>query len=171
MFKSVDADFCKIGLEADICRDGKILLDEYERKRMDFFIGAVHHIPECKVENPNDENVANELLRLSECLLRGGTKILAHPLRAVTWSKCKVSGNLSVRLAALLKKYNAIAELNFHNNLPPESFVLACLENNVKFCFGSDAHNLYEVGEFYGQLAMLERIASGLDVDEVLAPL
>ncbi len=35
-----------------------------------------------------------------------------------------------------------------------------CLENGVKLATGSDSHNLYELGEFYAQIKLLERIGA-----------
>ena len=169
MIAPLRSDFCQVGLEVDVCRDGSLLLDPADASRLDFRLGAVHHLPECR-NGASDAEMADEFLRLTERLLAGGVDILAHPLRAIRWSKREMPDGLPVKLALLLKKYHCPAELNFHNNLPPEDFVTACLENGVKFSFGGDAHNLYEIGDFYGQLNMLEKLAPGSRVGDVLAP-
>ena len=42
--------------------------------------------------------------------------------------------------------------------MPEPDFFRLCLENGVKLAFGSDTHNLYELGEFYANLKFLKEI-------------
>ena len=60
------------------------------------------------------------------------------------------------------------AELNFHSNEPPPDFVRMCLEAGVRLALGSDAHNLYEVGEFAPHLALLRECGYDGDLGAVL---
>jgi histidinol phosphatase-like PHP family hydrolase len=159
---------CRIGLEVDTTSDGELLLDPADEMRLDFKLGAIHHMPECSSDVP-DKELSRKLLFLSEGLLSSGVDILAHPLRVINWSSRSMPDSLPQQLALLLKKYNGIAELNFHNNQPSEEFILACLENGVKFCFGSDAHNLYEIGEFYGQLSVISKLAPNVSLSDIIA--
>lgn len=169
MLREFRGDFCRVGMEIDICRDGSLLLDTADSTRLDFRLGAIHHLPEC-TNGASDAEVEAELLRLTEGLLAGGVDMVAHPLRVISWAKRKIPDGLPLHLANLLKKYSGVAELNFHHDQPSGNFVLACLENGVKFSFGGDAHNLYEIGEFYGHLAMIDKLAPGLMITDVLAP-
>ena len=36
-----------------------------------------------------------------------------------------------------------------------------CIKNGIKISLGSDTHNLYEVGEFYPHVKLLDKIAPG----------
>ena len=76
--------------------------------------------------------------------------------------------HLFAPLVALLKENNVAAEINFHTNEPPLEFVKLCLECGVKLAFGSDAHNLYEVGEFYPHLKLLEAAGFNGSFEDIL---
>ncbi len=68
----------------------------------------------------------------------------------------------------LLKKHNVAAEINYHTNEPSEEFFSKCIRSGVKISFGSDAHNLYEVGEFYYHLQLLQRCGYDGDIGDIL---
>jgi histidinol phosphatase-like PHP family hydrolase len=42
------------------------------------------------------------------------------------------------------------------------------VEKGVKIVFGSDSHNLYEVGEFYGFLNLMRRLEVDDRLDEIM---
>jgi histidinol phosphatase-like PHP family hydrolase len=49
--------------------------------------------------------------------------------------------------------------------------VRTCLESGVRFSFGSDAHSLYEVGEFAAHLGILEAAGFSGELTDILLPL
>ena len=71
----------------------------------------------------------------------------------------------------LLRENKVAAEINFHTNEPPPKFARLCLDRGVELSFGSDAHNLYEVGEFAPHLALLESCGFDGDLGEILVNL
>ena len=71
----------------------------------------------------------------------------------------------------LLREQGTAAEINFHTNEPSADFVRLCLEQGVKLTFGSDAHNLYEVGEFSPHLALLREAGFSGNPQDVLLPI
>ena len=73
-------------------------------------------------------------------------------------------------IAALLHEHNVAAEINFHIQETSPEFVKTCVDAGVKFVFGSDSHNLYEVGEFYPHLELMRRCGySNSDLTEIMA--
>jgi histidinol phosphatase-like PHP family hydrolase len=62
------------------------------------------------------------------------------------------------RGAAMLKKHGVAAEINYHTNEPEPEFFRLCIEQGVKIVFGSDSHNLCEIGDFYPHLRLIDRI-------------
>jgi len=71
-------------------------------------------------------------------------------------------------VVAVLKRYGIAVEINYHTNEPPAEFFRMCIENGIKLSLGSDAHNLYEVGEFYAHLKFLQKIAPDFDLCDLL---
>ena len=102
---------------------------------------------------------------LNEAAMRDGVQALAHPFRIFSFNglgvKYPVPEELFEPLADMLKKYSVAAEINFHCNTPDEEFFAICLQKGVKISLGSDTHNLYEVGEFYPSVKLLDKIAPG----------
>ena len=84
-----------------------------------------------------------------------------YPFRIFKNLQDPVPEYLYTSLVQILKKYNAAAEINYHTNWPNQKFFRMCLENNVKIALGSDTHNLYEIGEFYAHLKLLDSIGAG----------
>ena len=81
-----------------------------------------------------------------------------------------VPSNLFPRIVALLAKHRVAAEINFHIQETTPEFVESCLEAGVKLVFGSDSHNLYEVGEFYPHLELIRRCGiTATDLPNILA--
>jgi histidinol phosphatase-like PHP family hydrolase len=68
----------------------------------------------------------------------------------------------------MLRKNNVAAEINFHGNLPPAEFYRLCLKAGIKLTFGSDSHNLCDIGEFTPHLALLRSIGFNGDMNDIL---
>jgi histidinol phosphatase-like PHP family hydrolase len=96
---------------------------------------------------------------------------LAHPFRVFRRSGWTPPEALVTPVAQLLARYGVAAELNFHTNEPLLPFVRACLDLEVPFTFGSDAHHLAEVGDFAYHLALLAEAGFNGELKEVLAPI
>ncbi len=163
------SDYCRIGLEVDVDAQGNLLVRPALGREMDYLIGAVHYLPEV-TNGAGDREMSSKLLSLTGALLESGCRYIAHPLREITWNnRRRIPESLPLEMAKLLASYGAAAELNYHKNIPDDRFVLACLENGVKFHFGGDVHVMHELGEFYPQLRQLKRLAPGVDIPDVLA--
>ena len=170
MVKPWHNDKCRLGMEIDVSETGEILAAAEVLSQLDYKIGAVHRVKEV-TDGSSDAEICRSLLRQSEALLKSGIDILAHPLREIIWYNHPMPNGLPEAMARMIKDYGCVAELNFHHNTPNDRFVLACLEAGVKFSFGGDVHNLYELGEFYPQIQMLKRLSPEIKINEVLANL
>jgi histidinol phosphatase-like PHP family hydrolase/predicted phosphodiesterase len=149
-----------VGLEVDADFDGRLVLQEHDRQRAQLIIGAVHFLPESvKPPEQRDHRQFVEQFRfVTERLCQGGIDILAHPFRIFRRAQVPTPAELYPWLARLLKERRIASELNFHTNEPHPQFVRMCLEMGIKLSFGGDAHELWEVGEFYPHLKLLESI-------------
>jgi len=152
-----ESDFARFSLEVECDARGRLLLKDEDASRFQRIMGTVHAVPGLADESPPTEHECDRFLYLVESLCRSGVKVLAHPLRVFARLGWEAPEVLFDSTAKLLAQYGVAAELNFHsNNVPPLGFVRACLEHGVKFSFGSDAHNLAEIGDFALQLAHLK---------------
>ena len=104
-------------------------------------------------------------------LLSHNVDAIAHPFRVFRRAKLPTPENLLLPVADLFAKYKVAAEINYHTNEPSLPFIQACLERGVKFTLGSDAHNLYEVGEFDPHLKLLEEAGYDGDLYDILLSL
>ena len=110
-----------------------------------------------------------EFLFRTESLLRYGVQILAHPFRVFPFGlRQPVPEELFEPVAELLKRYGVAAEINFHHNNPEPEFFSLCVKKGVKLSFGSDSHNLYEVGFFLPHFRFLRELGVAGRLDEVL---
>ena len=157
-------EFSYLGMEIDVDRNGFPVINPDLYRQLDFRIGAVHYMG-LILDTAKREH---EFIYLCDSLIKSGIDILAHPFRIFRRNKLEIPRRLFDPLITLLKAGNVAAEINFHTNEPPLEFVKLCIENNVKLAFGSDAHNLYEIGDFYPHLKLLE--AAGFDgsLDDIL---
>ncbi len=146
------ADFVR-GFEVDVAQDGSLLVLPGDLAKVSLRVGAVHWL-----SATDREEQKKEFLFRTEALLSRGCQILAHPFRVFSWHNPPVPTELYTPVIALLKKYGAAAEINFHHNLPSDEFCRMCLENGIKLATGSDSHNLYELGEFYAQIKLMKRL-------------
>lgn len=164
LYKMYANEFSYIGMEIDVDRSGIPVINPALYKRLDFTIGAVHYIKSILDAAKRE----NEFMYLSNSLIKSGIDILAHPFRIFRRNNMVIPHHLFAALVALLKENDVAAEINFHTNEPPLEFVKLCLENGVRLAFGSDAHNLYEVGEFYPHLKLLEAAGFNGSLDDIL---
>ncbi len=164
--KEFTADNVLLGLEVDCDFNGRPAVLDEDREKFDIFLGAMHHLPS---EALKDIDLAAKAFQtILEKFVGCGIQILAHPLRIFRRRGLPTPEHLFPIVARLLKKHDVAAELNFHTNEPPLEFVRICLEEGVKFSFGSDAHNLYEVGEFYPNLRLLQDAGYTGNLEDIL---
>jgi len=157
--KKFSDDFVEFGVEVGIDFNGELLIDPEDLQHFDYILGAIHVLKEC---------TANGFISTLEKLLKHDIDVLAHPFRIFKRSGVAVPNQLFKPVAKLLKEYNTAAEINFHTNEPPVDFIKECLSLGVKFCFGSDSHNLAEIGDFSYQLNLLKEAGFFGDLKEIM---
>lgn len=158
------------GLEVDIDFAGNLLMKPDDRDHIDHLIGSVHRTPSSALPVPELETLADEFMGLTSKLIASDIDILTHPFRIFHLAKRTAPQALYHTVAALLREHGVAAELNFHINQPPPDFFRICLDAGVKLAFGSDAHNLYEIGDFALHLQLLKDIGFDGDLSDILAP-
>jgi histidinol phosphatase-like PHP family hydrolase/Icc-related predicted phosphoesterase len=155
-----------VGLEIEIDHTGTLTCHPEELARLDFRLGAVHWLPEDDTGWTAAEKVAG-FLRATERLLACDVDALAHPMRylykagSVTDEACRI-------VADMLAETDTVCEINFHTNGPSRMFLDACLERGVRFTFGSDAHAMWELGNFGAYLELLAEAAGTNDLTALL---
>lgn len=156
-----------IGLEVDCGPMGKPVVTEHDRKQCDVILGSLHTLCDYYLD---EEFISDEILfkGIMERFLKQPMDILAHPFRCFRRSKAPVPRVLFPAMVNLLKRYNIAAEINCHHNEPPLEFIQICLEEGVKLAFGSDAHNLCQIGEFYPHLKLLKKVGVTGDLSKIL---
>jgi histidinol phosphatase-like PHP family hydrolase len=159
-----------IGMELDVAYDGSVLVRPEDEARLAFRVGAVHGLAALRSPQPDLAAAQDEFLFLVESLLRHGIHTLAHPFRVFRRGGAVCPEALFAPTVRLLRQYKTAAEINFHTNEPPPAFVRLCLDAGVPFTFGSDAHNLYEIGEFALNIELLRRCGFNGDPRDVLLP-
>ena len=158
----------RFSLEVDCDARGGLVLKSSDRQHFATIIGAVHALPRLTREMPPQQSDQDDFLFLVEALCKQGIRSLAHPLRIFRLSGWPAPAEVFAPTVQLLKKYQVAMEINYHTNEPPVPFVQACLDAGVKFTFGSDAHNLYELGDFAYHLAVLKEAGFDGDLSDVL---
>jgi histidinol phosphatase-like PHP family hydrolase len=165
---SVASDSLGIGLEADVDAGGKLVLDL--QKRPGFVVGAVHRMKSASWKRDGtgtvDATVADEFLSLNEALARSGVDAIAHPFRILT-GRAGIE-SLFAPMIEILRRYGVAAEINYHLNDPPFEFFARCIECGVKLTFGSDAHELWELGNFAPHLDLIRRIGFDGSLSDIL---
>lgn len=157
-----------VGLEIDANDSGELVATRRDLARCRLKVGAVHGLPVLRRANAGRAEVHAEFLAVLEKFLQTGIRILAHPFRLLNHSEKSPPTDLFAPVCRLLRTHHVAAELNFHTNTPAPDFFRMCIENGVPLVFGSDAHNLYEVGEFSAHLEMLA--ALGCEPQAALLP-
>ena len=159
-----------LGLEIDCDYAGRPVVRSEDFQQLDIRLGSIHWLEELMKPEPDPTRAGDEMLARLDKFLPAGIDILAHPFRAFGRKQAEIPDDLVPRLVRLLRKYNVAAEINFHTQETTEEFVNCCIQEGVKLVFGSDSHNLYEVGEFQPHLELMERCGcTGNRLKEVLA--
>ena len=159
-------DFCRLGMEIDYDRKGRGIIESAVWDKLEFRNGSIHvmDVP----ENPDMKAVEKEFLFLTEAVAASRVDSLVHPFRIFRRGGLTLPPHLFAPVVDILKRYGAAVEINYHTNEPPPEFFRMCVENGIKLSLGSDAHNLYEVGEFYAHLKFLQEIAPDFDLCDLL---
>lgn len=156
------------GMEIDFDRWGCPVIEEQHWGKLKFRSGAIHYMASIAEDKASESEIDAEFLFMVESALKSGIDTLAHPFRIFRRRDLPPPARLFEPTMKLLKKYKVAAEINFHTNEPPLDFFRMCVNNGVKLTFGSDSHNLYEVGEFYPHLKLLNNIAPGIEPSALL---
>lgn len=157
--KKYSSNFVRFGLELDFGFDGKPMVLQEDLKQFDFILGTMHMIPDV---------TPHEFMLQLERLLSYGIDVIAHPFRIFKLNGKDIPMEIITPAVELLKKYNTAAEINFHTNEPPVEFVRECLRLGVRFSFGSDSHNLAEIGDFSYNLDLLKEAGFSGNLKDIL---
>jgi histidinol phosphatase-like PHP family hydrolase len=157
-----------VGLEIELDYQNRLLLREADRERVQFLIGAVHGLPERQAESKNLTRLKEQFMAATAAILAGGIRVLAHPFRIFRRCKFEPPVDLFAPVVKLLREANVAAEINFHTNEPPPEFFRRCIEAGMQLTFGSDAHHLREIGEFWPHLNLLREIGFDGDLGDIL---
>ena len=166
--KRADCPARRIGLEADCDFLGRPVVRAEDRLRAGFLIGAVHSLAELQKPQQDIARVSDEFLATTEKFVTSGIRVLAHPFRVFRRAGLETPASLFEPVARMLRRAGVAAEVNFHSNEPAPEFVRLCLDAGVRLSFGSDAHNLYEVGEFAPHLELLASMGFDGDLRDIL---
>jgi histidinol phosphatase-like PHP family hydrolase len=145
-----------LGLEVDVCADGRLLLAPEDTDGWDLLVGAIHAIPGYVRGMTTPAETEELFLRETTRLLACPIQILAHPFRFFLREHMEVPTRLYPVVADLMAKHKVAGEVNFHTNRPDPAFVRECVRRRVKIALGSDGHDIVETGEFTPHLRVLE---------------
>jgi histidinol phosphatase-like PHP family hydrolase/calcineurin-like phosphoesterase family protein len=166
---SAARNFARVGLEVDCDARGQGVVKPKDLARTQLVLGSLHLVPELRKPKPDVMRAADEFLAMLSAFLGSGVQILAHPFRVFRRLGRQVPSSLFEPSARMLKERDVAAEINFHgDNVPPQEFIALCLKLGVKLAFGSDAHALYEVGDFARHLRFLSECGYDGDVKDIL---
>lgn len=168
LLKTYGNETIRFGLEVDIDFAGNLLLCESDRQQAHYLLGSIHSTPSIKRPGVPGEVIGDEFIYLLEQLLQQNMAAITHPFRVFRRAGLPAPESLFVPVAEMLAKSKTAAEINMHGNNPPLRFIKACLNDGVKFTLGSDAHNLYEVGEFAPHLSLLQDAGYDGDLNDIL---
>lgn len=161
-------NYAQFSLEVDCDARGDLVLRPEDRKQFGYITGTIHALPELTAERPPQPRDVDDFLFLVDAMGQKGIRILAHPLRIFRRAGWEAPVELFEPTAKLLQQHDVAAEVNFHSNEPPLGFVRCCLDQGVKFSFGSDAHNLAEIGDFAYQIDLLRKAGYDGDLGDIL---
>jgi histidinol phosphatase-like PHP family hydrolase/predicted phosphodiesterase len=158
-----------IGLEVDFDYSNRPIVTDTDKSGAGFFIGSIHKLAELRKDNIDWRQVYREFLGRTEAIVKSGVDVLGHPFRLFVRGGYNSDPVLFDKLIRLLKDNNVAVELNFHTQEPEIEFIEKCINSGVKLCLSSDSHNMYEVGELWPHLKMLEKIGiSASDFERIL---
>ncbi len=166
--RSAAGPFVKMGLEVDADFSGQMVLRPEDRSKTDYLIGAIHDLPGLRDPDCPAAKLEEDFLRILDRFLGQGVQILAHPFRLFRRRNRPVPESLFAPTVALLRRRGTAAEINFHANEPSAAFFRQCINEGVRLSFGSDAHNLYEIGDFAPHLRLLREAGHAGDPRDVL---
>ncbi|OGV50452.1 MAG: hypothetical protein A2X49_14775 [Lentisphaerae bacterium GWF2_52_8] len=155
------------GFELDVSDKGEPVILPDTLKQAQVRLGAVHSLSSSP-DFSDWQALKKEFLFKVKSLLQNQIDVLAHPFRIFQWLKLPVPPDLFEPVAELLKSHRTAAELNFHANVPEPEFFELCIKKGIKIAFGSDSHSLYEIGEFYPHLKLLEQFGVLGRLDEIV---
>lgn len=161
-------DFARFSLEVECDWQGQPLITPDDETTFRPMLGVVHALPGFGTEAPPTEDDVKAFLFQISSLGKAGMAALGHPMRIFTRNGWETPEELYVETARHLSRHGMAAEINFHGNTPSVHLVRACLEADVKFTFGSDAHNLAEVGDFACHIDLLRRAGYNGDLRDVM---
>lgn len=153
-----------VGMEVDFDNAGAPIVKTDLMANTEITCGALHRSTLAGTQQEANER----FLYMTRKIVESGIRFLAHPFRVFRRSGMERPPELYAPLARLLAEHEVAAEINFHTNDPDPEFFKKCLEYDVKLVFGSDSHNLYEVGEFSGFIKLMRTIGAGSRLDEVM---
>jgi histidinol phosphatase-like PHP family hydrolase len=156
MLESYRSESIRIGFEVDCDKTGTPMLSNEDRQKADFILGSLHYFPRDMVKTVEDSIDAYKYL--ATIFLQTPMDVFTHPFRIFRRFGFETPRELFPFLVNLLKQHHIAVELNFHTNEPSLEFFEMCLDKEIKISLGSDAHNLYEVGEFYPHLEFLKKL-------------
>lgn len=159
----------RLGIEADCDYHGRPVLRADDRQDLQLLVGSVHALPELQKPQPDMTRAADEYLAEVSTFVTSGIHVLAHAFRVFRRAGVRTPEELFHPIVQLLREHGVAAEVNFHTNEPSPEFISMCINAGVKLTFGSDAHALYEIGEFTPQLALLRECGLAGDPTELLA--
>ena len=159
------------GVEIDADAQGAAIIQPQDEPALPFRLGAVHDLAILQAEGVTDAAVADGFLAVLQSFLAHRLQVLAHPFRVFRRAGRGVPPGLYEPTVRLLKDSGTAAEVNFHTNDPDPAFVRLCIDRGVPLAFGSDAHNLYEIGEFFPHLALLREAGYDGALRDVMLPL
>jgi histidinol phosphatase-like PHP family hydrolase len=161
--------FVRLGLEADLLADGRLLLADEDSEGWDLLVGSVHKIPGMEEESCARGDLESGFMHQTERLLGHPIQVLAHPFRLFRRAKRERPVHLYPAVAGWLAARQVAAEINFHTNEPDPRFVEECLSRGVRIALGTDSHDLAEVGELSPHLRVLRDAgARHEDLPEIL---
>jgi histidinol phosphatase-like PHP family hydrolase len=152
------------GLELDVDEDA-VVCEVQSEYLTGYRVGAIHFLGH---ELPYEELKA-DFMRRFDALLASKIDILAHPFRVFAKRGVPVPKELFNEVAEKLVRANVAAELNFHaGNRPQAEFVELVLKKGGKISWGSDSHNLYEVGYFKPHYEFCKELGIAGKLDDIL---
>jgi histidinol phosphatase-like PHP family hydrolase/calcineurin-like phosphoesterase family protein len=160
-----------VGLEVDCDVQGRVILLPEDRERSDFLLGALHYLSEFRHRNPSYARLFEEFLDLTDGIASSGIDVLAHPFRIFLKLGLTIPEFVYEEVVDILSENGVAMELSFGAGGPPAPFIRQCLERGVKIAFGSDSHELYQIGDLAPHVSFL-RHAVGFngDLGDVLLP-
>lgn len=128
-------------------------------------LGAIHFL---KPDLSYEELKADYMRRL-DALLTDGIAILAHPFRVFVKRGFAAPEELFGEVAEKLVRAGVAAEINFHaGNRPSAEFTTLMIKKGGKISWGTDSHNLYEVGYLKPHYEFCKELDIDGKLDEVL---